>query len=236
MSGGHFNPPLHHGSVPVQPRLAPPPQAPRVNACFFSSRTQRGLVDKPLMRIALYGGTFDPIHHGHLILAREARELLSLDRVLFVPAAQSPFKPGVQSAPAATRLAMIQAATAGEEGLGVDDTEIARGGTSYTIDTVLDVRSRFPGCELFWFIGQDHVRELSKWHRYEELRTLAQFVVFTRHGGAEPPAGFPLITRHVDISATDIRTRVARGLSIRYLVPEAVHLLIVQHRLYLTPT
>jgi nicotinate-nucleotide adenylyltransferase len=188
------------------------------------------------MRIALYGGTFDPIHHGHLILAREARELLSLDRIIFVPAARSPFKPGTQFAAAETRLAMIQAAIAAEEGLEVDDTEISRGGTSYTIDTVVQMRGRFPAADLFWFIGQDHVRELPKWHRYEELRTLVQFVVFTRHGGAPPTDGYPLITRHVDISATDIRTRVARGLSIRYLVPEAVRSLILQHRLYLTPT
>lgn len=188
------------------------------------------------MRIALYGGTFDPIHHGHLVLAREALERLELDRVVFIPAARSPFKPGVASSTGPLRLKMIQAAIEGEQSFAVDDTEITRGGTSFTIDTVSEIRSRHPGAELFWLIGQDHVRELPKWHRYTELRELLHFIVFTREGYSVPTERFRVITRQLDISATDIRSRVARGLSIRYLVPEAVRSLIVQHRLYLNPS
>ncbi|MEQ1862148.1 MAG: nicotinate-nucleotide adenylyltransferase [Chthoniobacteraceae bacterium] len=191
------------------------------------------------MRIALYGGTFDPIHHGHLILAREALEQLRLDRIVFVPAACSPFKPGVESAPATVRLAMLRAAIDGEERFEVDDSELTRGGTSYTIDTVLAARERWPGAELFWFIGGDHVGELRRWRESERLRTLVQFIVFSRSaeaGGSDPGHGFPTIARRIDISATEIRARVAQGLSLRYLVPEPVSALIEQHRLYRNPT
>lgn len=187
------------------------------------------------MRIALYGGTFDPPHHAHLILAREAREQLGLDRIVFVPAARSPFKPGVEITPPEVRLAMVRAAIEGEDGFTLDDSEITRGGTSYTIDTVLAARDRWPGAELFWFIGGDHVPELAKWRDWARLRTLVQFIVFSRDG-AEPADDFPHVARRVDISATEIRARVAQGLSIRYLVPEAVRTLIERHRLYQNPT
>lgn len=187
------------------------------------------------MRIALYGGTFDPPHHGHLILAREAREQFRLDRVVFIPAARSPFKPGVEIAPPEVRLAMLRAAIEGEDGFALDDSEVARGGTSYTIDTVLAARARWPEAELFWFVGGDHVRELPRWRDWEKLRTLVQFIVFSRNGETADDFGFPRVTRQVDISATDIRTRVAQGRSIRYLVPEAVRVLIEQHRLYRNP-
>ena len=183
------------------------------------------------MKIALFGGTFDPVHHGHLILAREARERLGLDRVVFIPAAQSPFKPGIGSAPAALRLEMLNAAIEGEAGLEIDDSELTRGGTSYTIDTVLAAQSRWPGADLHWCIGGDHVRQLAAWHRYAELRELVRFIVFARAGG-DASHGFPVIERQVDVSATDIRERVAQGVSIRYLVPGPVRTLIERHGLY----
>lgn len=188
------------------------------------------------MRIALYGGTFDPPHHGHLILAREAREQLELDRVVFIPAARSPFKPGVEMTPAAVRLAMVRAAIEGEAAFSLDDSELSRGGTSYTIDTVRSALERWPGVELFWFVGHDHVRELPKWREWETLRTLVQFIVFSRGDETGHETGFPRVIRRVDISATDIRARVAQGRSIRYLVPEPVRALIEQHRLYQNPT
>ena len=184
------------------------------------------------MNIALYGGTFDPVHHGHLILAREAKEKLALDRVVFVPAAQSPFKPGIVSAPPEVRVAMLRAAIEGEDDFDVDPSEVERGGTSYTIDTVVAARARWPEAALFWFIGRDHIPELEKWRRYQELRELVQFVVFARGGQDDGGRGFPTISREVNISATDIRGRVARGHSIRYLVPESVRALIEQHGLY----
>lgn len=194
------------------------------------------------MRIALYGGTFDPPHHGHLILAREAREQLALDRVVFVPAARSPFKPGVEITPPALRVAMVRAAIDGEEGFALDESEVARGGTSYTIDTIQTARERWPGAELLWFIGADHVPELPKWRDWETLRTLVQFIVFSRtpttfaEGIEDPSTPFPVVSRRFDISATDIRARVAQGRSIRYLVPETVRSLIEKHGLYCNPT
>jgi nicotinate-nucleotide adenylyltransferase len=186
------------------------------------------------MKLALYGGTFDPIHHGHLILARDALETLGLDRVLFIPAGQSPFKPGLRTTPAELRLAMVRAAIQGEERFCVDDLEIAKGGTSYTIDTVLALRQRWPDAELWWLIGEDHLAQLPQWHRYDELIQLVRFAVFARSGNGEAAHPYPRITRRVDLSATEIRTRVARGDSIRYWVPEPVRALIEQHRLYLS--
>lgn len=184
------------------------------------------------MKLALYGGTFDPIHHGHLILAREAVEKLGLDRVVFIPAAQSPFKPTQISAPTELRVAMLKAAIAGENVFDLDESEIRRGGTSYTIDTVEEAILRWPGAELWWLIGEDHLGQLPSWHRYNELKKLVRFAVFARAGNDDAPNGFPRLTRQVDVSSTEIRTRVARGDSIRYLVPEAVHSLIEEHRLY----
>jgi nicotinate-nucleotide adenylyltransferase len=184
------------------------------------------------MRTALYGGSFDPIHHGHLILAREALEQLKLDRVVFIPAAQSPFKLGRKPAPAALRVKMVRAAIEGEPAFWCDDSEIHRPGPSFSIDTVEAWRARAPGDELFYCIGQDNVRELPKWRRWPDLQRLAQFIVFERSTEA-PPHDFPAIRRRVDISATQVRKRVAEGRSIRYLVPESVRAILAAHQLYL---
>jgi nicotinate-nucleotide adenylyltransferase len=183
------------------------------------------------MRTALFGGSFDPIHHGHLILAREAMEQLALDRVVFVPAAQSPHKLARQPASADVRLAMVRAAVAGERGFECDGSETEREGPSFTIDTVEAWRMKAPEDELFYFIGEDNVRELPTWRRSEDLRNLVQFIVFGRDASA-PPHDFPRVKRRVDISATEVRKRVAEGRSIRYLVPEAVRDIIEAHRLY----
>jgi len=200
------------------------------------------------MRTALFGGSFDPIHHGHLILAREALEQLALDRVVFIPAAQSPFKLDRTPAPPPLRLAMVRAAIAGEPHFECDGSETEREGPSFTVDTVAAWRVKAPGDELFCFIGEDNVRELPKWRRYEELSDMVEFVVFGRDLSPAPRADFtfvtfdvgprvplremPVIQRRLDISATEVRKRVAEGLSIRYLVPEAVREIIEAHRLY----
>lgn len=183
------------------------------------------------MRLALYGGTFDPIHHGHLILARDAIEQLQLDRVIFIPAAQSPHKPGIQPAPPGIRREMIVAAIAGEPRFELDDSELLRPGPSYSVETVERIHARLAGAQLFYLIGHDNVPQLHTWRRIDDLRRLAQFVVFDR---GEQPADhdMPGIPRRLDISATEIRRRVARGQSIRYLVPEAVRAIIERHRLY----
>jgi nicotinate-nucleotide adenylyltransferase len=188
------------------------------------------------MRLALYGGTFDPIHHGHLLLAREALEQLQLDRVIFIPARLSPHKLATTPTPAAVRREMLAAAIADEPGFALDDSELGSEGPSFTIDTVERVRAEYPEGPLYYLVGADNVRELHTWRRYEDLCRLVEFVVLGR-GEINHPAGarFQRLERRVDISATDIRQRVARGQSIRYLVPEPVRSLIAGHHLYQDP-
>jgi nicotinate-nucleotide adenylyltransferase len=182
------------------------------------------------MKIAIYGGTFDPIHHGHLILAREARELFGFEKVIFVPAAASPFK----DSPAASgqlRLSMLRAAIEGEPGFELDDCELRRPAPSYTIDTIEEIRNRQRDAHIFYLIGEDNVPTLPKWHRFEELRNAVQFVVLNRTGTA-PDHSYPVVQRRIDISATEIRKRVASGQSIRYLVPQAVEEVIRREKIY----
>jgi nicotinate-nucleotide adenylyltransferase len=193
-------------------------------------------------RVGLYGGTFDPVHHGHLILARDAVESLGLSRLIFIPASISPHKLSRQpGASGAARLAMLTAAVEGEARFEVDDCELRRVGPSYTFDTIEQLRARLPpGSEFFYLIGEDNVAALHTWHRIGELRELVTFVVFER--GQRLPAGagarplqegsFPALTRRVDISATEIRKRVASGQSIRYLLPEKVLAIIAADTLY----
>ncbi len=187
-----------------------------------------------LRKIGLYGGTFDPIHHGHLILARTALETLGLERVVFIPNFISPHKAAWTPAPPALRAGMIAAAIAGEPRFEMDDCEIRRGGPSYTIDTVLLMEERFEDAELYVLIGGDNSADLSMWHRIEELELMARFVVFTR-GEARPAPSHIAVERRIEISATEIRARAAAGKSIRYLVPEAVREIIREHALYTEP-
>ncbi len=183
------------------------------------------------MRIGLFGGSFDPIHHGHLILGRDALDALDLERLIFIPATISPFKPGTPPSPAHLRLEMVQAAIAGEPGFECEDFEIGRPGPSYTIDTVEHLRGRFPGAQFYYLIGHDHLAKLPLWRRYEELRHLVEFVVFEREAGL-PASGVRALPRRLDISATEIRQRVAAKNSIRYLVPEPVRAIIERDHLY----
>jgi nicotinate-nucleotide adenylyltransferase len=183
------------------------------------------------MKIAIYGGTFDPIHHGHLILAREGLEELHLDLVIFVPAAESPFKTNHQSAPAEHRLQMVRLATEHEPGFVVDSLEIDRGGTSFSIDTVLAIQKKFPDSELFFLLGEDNADHLAQWHRFEELEQLVRFVVLSRTN-RRLPKRYPVIRRHFEVSSTEIRNRVANHRQITYLVPEVVLRYIQDHNLY----
>ncbi len=188
------------------------------------------------LRLALYGGSFDPIHHGHLILARDALEQLSLDRVIFIPAAHSPHKLARTPADGALRRAMLAAALADEPRFVLDDSELLRPGPSFSIETVERIAAEFPGARLHYLIGADNLRELHTWRRIEDLRRIAQFVVFGRGAeAADDSHGFPTISRRVDISATEIRARVARAASIRYLVPEPVSSIIADNHLYQEP-
>ncbi|CAN5215494.1 nicotinate-nucleotide adenylyltransferase [soil metagenome] len=188
-----------------------------------------------MKKIGLYGGTFDPIHCAHLILARDAAEQLLLDEVIFVPAAVSPHKLDEAQTPAAIRLEMLQAALAGERRFTVHEAELHRPPPSYTIDTVEQFRRAHPDDQVFYLVGSDHLPRLHTWHRFSDLQELVQFVVLER-GNAHPhPGEYRTIQRQIGISATEIRNRVASGQSIRYLVPEAVAAIIERHQLYQEP-
>jgi len=184
-----------------------------------------------MKKIGIYGGTFDPIHHAHLILGRQTCEQLGLDRLIFVPAAVSPFK-SPAFASGEQRLSMLRAAIAGQEDFIADDCELKRPPPSYSIDTVLEIRERDPKAELFWLIGADNVSGLNKWHRIDELKKLVQFVVLDRGRAGKTAHQYPVVQRNIDISATEIRKRVASGRSIRYLVPKAVEEIIRRENLY----
>jgi nicotinate-nucleotide adenylyltransferase len=189
------------------------------------------------MKIGLYGGSFDPVHCGHLLVAQAACEEMGLSRLFFIPAAQSPFKPESKPAPAALRLRLLRLGLAGQTQYEIDEQEVCRGGISYTIDTIRDYVRRFPQADLFYLIGADHVPQLPKWRETEELAKLVEFVVIPRPGEsaiAAPPLfrlrmlkGFPL-----GISSSQIRARVRAGLPIRGLVPDAVAEVIYNERLY----
>jgi nicotinate-nucleotide adenylyltransferase len=175
-------------------------------------------VSKPNEKIGLYGGSFDPIHNGHLILARDAMERLNLDKVIFLPARISPHKLDHPPAPPEARCQMLAASIADEPRFGMDLCEIEREGPSFAVDTVQLFRKRHPGARLYYFIGDDNLTELETWKDIANLRELVQFVVLSR-AGMPFLSEFPTITRHIEISSTEIRNRVARGLSVRYLVP-----------------
>ncbi len=184
------------------------------------------------MKIAIYGGTFDPIHHGHLIIAREAFETLGPEEVIFVPARVSPSKKTAPVASGEIRLLMMRAAIEKEAGLAVDDCELRRPPPSYTIDTVEEIRRRKSNVEIYCLIGEDNMDNLTKWHRFTELEKMVRFVVLDRTG-QQPSHSYQIIRRKIDISATEIRKRVASGRSIRYFVPPAVEEIIHREKLYL---
>ena len=183
-----------------------------------------------MRKIGIYGGTFDPIHHAHLILAREAREQLELEKIIFVPAAASPFK-DLPAAPAEPRLAMLGAALRGEAAFVLDDCELRRPPPSYTFDTVREIAGREPDAEIYYLIGEDNVTGLPRWHRFTDLQNLVRFVVLER-SGTNAKYSYPTVRRKIDISATELRKRVASGRSIRYFVPPAVEEIIRQGNLY----
>src|SRR5438034_10605706 len=184
-----------------------------------------------LRKIAIYGGTFDPVHHAHLILAREAIETLDLDKVILVPAAISPLKKAAPVASGEVRLAMLRAAIKGEPEFEVDECELLRAPPSYTIDTVEEIRRRESDAALYCLIGEDNIEQLPRWYRFSELAKMVHFIVLD-HSGKQPTHSYQLIHRRIDISATEIRRRVAQNESIRYHVPESVEKIIHREKLY----
>ena len=191
------------------------------------------------MRIGLYGGSFDPVHLGHLLVAQAAREEVALDRVVFIPAAQSPFKPGRQMTSDALRLRMLRLALAGRNDWEIDDQELRRGGVSYSIETVRNYPATNSGAELFYLIGADHVEQLPKWRESAELARRVQILVIPRPGEArkELPAGF--VGRHLagfplGVSSSQIRERVRTNKPVDLLTGPAVAEVILHNGLYLS--
>lgn len=185
------------------------------------------------LRLGIFGGTFDPPHLGHLVVAQDVAELLRLDRFLFVPAGAPPHKTDRTVSPAPVRLAMVRALVAGNGAFEVSDLEVAREGPSYTVDTLARVREAHPGAEIFFVMGADQAASLDTWRRPEEVSSLATLVVMDRGGSEVSGVRFMSVSvTRVDISATEIRERVRTGRPIRYLVPDEVREIIKHSRLY----
>jgi len=190
------------------------------------------------LRLGIYGGTFDPVHHGHLLLARDAMEQLDLDAVLFVPCGQSPLKTRKPHTTDARRLAMLRLALKGNPHFWLTRCELDRPAPSYAYDTALEIREAFPRAELFWLLGADRLATLDQWHRPDDLRRLVTFVLLPRGESAGKTLPGPFLSlpwpRRVDISATEIRYRVKSRLPIDHLVPAPVAAYIKRHGLYLS--
>lgn len=190
------------------------------------------------MRLGVFGGTFDPPHIAHLIVAQDAACALGLDRVQFVPAAAPPHKPAGSPSPGEIRLDMVRAAVH-DARFEVSDLEIRRPGTSFTVDTLRQLSADQPADELFLLMGADQYREFSSWREPEEIARLARIVVLSRGDVAmsdDGPVPHELVAvTRIDLSSTDIRRRVKAGLPIRYLVPAPVAAIIHDRRLYLEP-
>lgn len=189
------------------------------------------------VRIGVFGGTFDPPHVGHLILAADAIESLRLDRLIFVPAATQPFKAEAPAmAPGPDRLEMLRLAIADDSRYAVADTEIRRKGLSYTVDTLEEIARSNAGSELFLLLGEDTLAGFDGWKRPDRIRELATLAVMQRAGADEVRArgAIAISTRRVDVSSTEIRERLATGKSIRGFVAEPVERFIAARGLYRT--
>ncbi len=188
------------------------------------------------VRIGVFGGSFDPVHIGHLLIAESAAESLSLDQVRFVPVGQHPVKIDADAVSPRHRLAMLDLAVAGNSRFWADATEIDRGGVSYTVDTLAVLRDQFPQDQLFLMVGADAAQLLTTWHQAWRLPELATVVAMSR--GEAPAPDHDLIDLRITvpslgISATGIREALRAGQSIRYQVPDDVMHYIESHRLYL---
>jgi len=200
------------------------------------------------VRLGVFGGTFNPVHWGHLVLAQDAMELFELNRVLFVPCARPPHKHTAELAPAVHRQAMIEAAIEGDLRFETCDIELQRQGPSYSVDTIRELRAKFPEAEIVLILGSDSLPELSAWKDVYALLGMCRIVTIARPGAL--PAGeqggdfglrepWPERLRagiraghSASISSSDIRWRIAEGMSIRYLVHPAVEMYITEHSLY----
>jgi nicotinate-nucleotide adenylyltransferase len=191
-------------------------------------------------RVGVMGGTFDPIHHGHLVAASEVAQRFELDEVIFVPAGQPWMKEGVSLAE--HRYLMTVIATASNPRFTTSRVDIDRGGPTYTIDTLRELRQLHPDADLFFITGADAVAQIVEWKDVDELWELAHFVAVSRPGHALSIRGLPeqgvssLVVPALAISSTDCRRRVDRGFPVWYLVPDGVVQYISKHRLYRSRT
>jgi nicotinate-nucleotide adenylyltransferase len=189
------------------------------------------------VRLGIFGGSFDPPHLGHLLPLMDAAEQLGLDEVRVVPTAIQPLKAGRPVTPAHHRLAMTERLVAGIPGFVADAVEIERAGLSFTVDTLAALAAAFPDAERTLLLGADAYALFDQWREPERIRRLANIGVLVRGGDRAPDVGERggvqvLETRRVDISSTELRARVANGLTIRGFVPDAVAEYIAEHRLY----
>jgi nicotinate-nucleotide adenylyltransferase len=192
-----------------------------------------------MRRIGLFGGTFDPPHLGHLVLAEWARARLGLDRVVFMPAGTPPHKRGRRLTDAAHRLAMTRLAVRGNPAFSVSGLEARRVGPSFTVDTLQHFHARQPGARLYLLMGADSLADFPSWRGPGEIARLATLVVAARPGPADPAQGavargrvVMLDNPLVAISSSALRSRVRAGRSLRYLVPDAVAAYVARHGLY----
>ena len=200
------------------------------------------------MRLGIYGGTFDPVHYGHLLLAESCRERCCLDQVWFIPAAIAPHKQSRQPTEAAKRIEMLKLATGGHASFRVDEREIHRGGLSYTVDTLAEMHAEDPARQLFFLMGADSLADLRTWKDPQRICELAIPLVVARSGSPAPDVNAiaDLVTGErlaeirncqvemplIDLHSSHIRERVALGESIRYRVPRAVEEYIRTNAIY----
>jgi nicotinate-nucleotide adenylyltransferase len=191
------------------------------------------------VKIGFLGGSFDPVHFGHLLAAQDAYEQHNLDRLILVPAAQAPLKPNDVQSSAEDRLAMLRAATEWDHRFEISDVELRRGGVSYTVDSVRHFRTVFPNDDLYWIIGGDQLPKLHLWKDAPALAQLVEFIFLERPGfpvKAQP--NIPGLRLHrcdghlLAISSTELRERTRQKLSLDYFVPHKAIVYIKEHSLY----
>ncbi|MBI1832307.1 MAG: nicotinate (nicotinamide) nucleotide adenylyltransferase [Planctomycetes bacterium] len=200
------------------------------------------------MRIGVFGGTFDPVHAGHLILAEQCREQAKLDQVLFVPALLPPHKQQQPLTPFAQRVEMLALAISGNPAFHIDELEKDRTGPSFTVDTLAYLQARQSGDELCFIIGSDSLHDLAKWHEPRRILQMAELLVVEREGFASwsadelkralqldgdfPLRYQPIVMPLIGLSSSDIRQRIAEGKTVRYMIPRAVEAYIFDRGLY----